>query len=101
MPASVRKVMGRGSYTMSGRGMTSYCMSDGRTHCTSEDYKAVETNFIATWGDSQHVDKYGARYWYVKGLGVIILPMDNGSPFKYVEVDKHCTPERFAQLSSE
>lgn len=92
---SLRKVMGIGSYTTSGRGMTSYCMSDGRTPCTSKDYSLVKNNLISKFGQPQHIDRPGACYWFVQGLGLVILPTYNNSPFKYVELDKNCTKEYF------
>ena len=96
---TLRQAMGIGSYTTSGRGLTSYCMSDGNTPCTKKDYQTVEANLIKEYGEPHHIDQYGCRYWFVEELGLVFLPTDIGSPFKYVELDKGCTKEYFRKFA--
>ena len=90
---SLRKVMGVGSYTTSGMGTTSYCLSDGREECVLADYRLVEGNLIKEYGEPIVTDEHGARYWYKEGMGVIILPCWRGTKFCYVELDKRGTME--------
>ncbi len=100
MATSIRKLMGIGSYTTSGRGTTSYCMSDGREECTDQDYKTVNENLVEKLGEAQYVDPYGCQYWFVKGTGLIFLPANSDAPYKYVECDKNCTEEYWENFKS-
>lgn len=90
---SLRKVMGVGSYTTSGMGVTSYCLSDGVEECVIADYHLVEGNLVKEYGEPIVTDTCGARYWYKEGIGVIILPLWKGTRFCYVDVDKGGTME--------
>lgn len=99
MAKSVRKLMGLGSYTSGGRvGNTWYCMSDGRTECTDDDYRTVENNLITALGEPQYVDKHGCRFWHVPGTGLIYLPLNTDAPYKYVHGEKACSAKDFEEF---
>ena len=83
----VRKLMGIGSYIIFRGGMNLYCMSDGKTHCTEQDYQTVENNLLTKLGAPDNTDPTGNRYWFHAHFGCMILPTWRGHPFAYVEVD--------------
>lgn len=91
---NLRKMMGVGSYTTNGFGMTSYCMSDGQTYTTRAQYDTCVKNLTKHLGEPEFTDKY-ARYWFCDEFGTIILPKFQRGCFNYVELDKTGTRHYF------
>jgi hypothetical protein len=101
MGTTVRTLMGVKGWTMSDRGMTSYCMTDGKEHVTKEIYETVERNLTKKLGDPHYVDGTKAKYWFVNNMGLIILPSFMECPFQYVEFDKNSTKQYFDEFIKE
>ena len=95
---NLRKAMGHGSYTTGGRGLTSYCLTDGRSPCTSEIHNLVLTNLKAHYGEPRHVDsESGTMAWFVEGIGIFYIRPFYDARYQFVELDKTGTEKDFVR----